>query len=82
MTYSERCDEVSEDQCKVVEQETKGQASWRMWCTYRWGRITVSNFSAVIKSNDNQPPKSLVRVIRSPESATVTTAATRCCLTF
>lgn len=61
---------------KVFEDLTKGQASSRMWYTYRCGRITASKFGAVVKSDDNQPPKSLVKAICYPESAKFTTAAT------
>ncbi|XP_051266591.1 uncharacterized protein LOC127369363 [Dicentrarchus labrax] len=86
LTYNElieKCDKVFEElkmtdeQCKLVEQETKGQASSRMWYTYRCGRVTASKFGAVIKSNENQPPKSLVKAVCYPESAKFTTAATR-----
>lgn len=85
LTYNEldKCDKVFKDllitdaQCKVVEQKTKGQASSRMWCTYRCGRLTATKFGAVIKSNDNQPPKSLVKAICYPESAKFITAAIR-----
>lgn len=86
LTYNEvldKCSKVFEDllitdaQCKLVEQKTKGQASSRMWYTYRCGRITASKFGAVIKSSDNQPPESLVKAICYPESAKFTTAATR-----
>lgn len=86
LTYNElieKCDKVFEElkmtdaQCKLVEQETKGQTSSRIWYTYRCGRITASKFGAVIKSNENQPLKSLVKTICYPESGKCTTAATR-----
>lgn len=86
MTYKELLDKsekvfedlfITDAQCELVEQQTKGQASSKMWYTYRCGRITASKFGAVIKSNDNQPPKSLVKAICYPESTKFTTAATR-----
>lgn len=85
VTYNEllnKCDKVFEGlfitdaQCKLVEQMTKGQASPKTWYTFRCGRITASKFGAVINSNDNQPPKSLVKAICYPGSAKFTTAAT------
>jgi len=72
LTYNElleKCDKVFDDlkitdtQCQLIEQETKGQASTKMWYTYRCGRITASKFGVVIKSNDKEPPKSLVEAI-------------------
>ncbi len=75
LTYNDLL--IRDAQCKLIEQKTKGQASSRMWYTYRCGRITASKFGAVIKSNDNQPPKSLVKAICYPESAKFTAAAIR-----
>lgn len=60
-----------------MKKETKGQALLRKWCTYRCGKITAFKFGAAKRSNDNQPPKSLVKAIHNSESVTFTTATTR-----
>lgn len=55
----------------------EGQALLRKWYIYRCAKITAFKFGAAIKSNDNQPPKSLVKAIHNSESVTFTTATTR-----
>ena len=86
LTYSELCDKSSEifedllitdDQCKLVEQETRQQAKDEMWYIYRRGRITASRFGEVVKSRDGKPPKSLLNDICYPESTKFKSDPTR-----
>lgn len=37
----------TEEQCALVEEETKGQAAWKAWHRYRVGQITDSTADTV-----------------------------------
>ena len=86
LTYSELCDKgdkvfedlvITDDQCRLIEQETRRQAKDKMWFIYRRGRITASRLGEVVKSRENKPPKSLLNDICNPETTKFKSDATR-----
>ncbi len=64
-------------QVQAVERATRSQSASRIWFRQRAGRITASKLKQAIKTNPQQPSKSLIKAICYPEAYRFTTAATR-----
>ncbi|CAN7940649.1 unnamed protein product, partial [Ixodes hexagonus] len=66
------CDELAErlcvndSVCAAVEKRTRGQASSRLWFSYRTGRVTASVLKAVCQTSLETPSASLLKKICYP----------------
>lgn len=69
--------QVSLDQVTELERSTKEQAKSKLWNIHREGRITASNFKAVVKTNPCMPAESLIKKICYPQAYKFSTEATR-----
>ena len=49
------------EQVVKLEAETRGQSSKKSWFLHRAGRITASNFKAVVATNPCMPSQSLIK---------------------
>lgn len=47
--------QVDEEQCNKIEEETRDQASCKLWYVQRENRITASNAGKIMKLNDHTP---------------------------
>lgn len=70
-------EELIMSQVQAVERATRSQSASRIWFRQRAGRITASKLKQAIKTNPQQPSKSLIKAICYPEAYRFTTAATR-----
>ena len=68
--------EISPEECKAVEVETRDQAHCRLWFSLRAGRITASRLKAACHTDPAKPSKSLIKVICYPEAHKFSSAAT------
>ena len=68
--------DVTDQQCKHLEEITRGQAVSKIWVRYHCGRITASRLYEVIHTDPHKPAISLVTSICYPESEKFSTAAT------
>lgn len=64
-------------QVHAVERATRSQSASRVWFRQRAGRVTASKLKQVLKTNPQQPSKSLIKGICYPEAYRFTTVATR-----
>ncbi|XP_051981796.1 uncharacterized protein LOC127643204 [Xyrauchen texanus] len=69
-------EELIMSQVQAVERATRSQSASRIWFRQRAGRITASKLKQAIKTNPQQPSKSLIKAICYPEAYRFTTAAT------
>ncbi|XP_046864314.1 uncharacterized protein LOC124458317 [Xenia sp. Carnegie-2017] len=69
--------QISKDQIKAVEVQTRKQAGSRTWFTQRACRITASRLKAVLSTKPENPSRSLIKCICYPEAHRFSTAATR-----
>ena len=69
--------EISPEECKAVEVETRDQADCRLWFSLRAGRITASRLKAACHTDPAKPSKSLVKIICYPEAHKFSSAATK-----
>ncbi|KAK7886436.1 hypothetical protein WMY93_026057 [Mugilogobius chulae] len=69
-------EELTFSQVQAVERATRSQSASRIWFRQRAGRITASKLKQVLKTNPQQPSKSLIKAICYPEAYRFTTAAT------
>ncbi|MEQ2222305.1 hypothetical protein ILYODFUR_024828 [Ilyodon furcidens] len=70
-------EELTLSEVQAVERATRGQSASRIWFKQRAGRITASKLKQVLKTNSQQPSKSLIKAICYPEAYRFTTAAAR-----
>lgn len=63
--------EISPEECKAVEVETRDQAHCRLWFSLRAGRITACH------TDPAKPSKSLIKSICYPEAHKFSSAATK-----
>ena len=68
--------DVTDQQCRHLEEITRGQAFSKIWVRYHCGRITASRLYEVIHTDPHRPAISLVTSICYPESEIFSTAAT------
>lgn len=69
--------EISDEECKAVEVETRDQANCRLWFNLRAGRITASRLKAACHTDPAKPSKSLMKTICYPEAHKLTSATTK-----
>ncbi|KAK0151911.1 hypothetical protein N1851_006715 [Merluccius polli] len=69
-------EELNLSQVQSVERATRSQSASSIWFRQRAGRITASKLKQVLKTNPQQPSKSLIKAICYPEEFRFTTAAT------
>ena len=69
--------DVTEQQCRHLEELTRGQAFSRMWIRYHCGRITASRLYEVVRTDPHKPAVSLVTSLCYPKSEKFSTAATQ-----
>lgn len=70
-------EELTPSQVQAVERATRSQSASRIWFRQRAGRITASKLKQVLRTNPQQPSKSLIKAICYPEAYRFTSAATR-----
>ena len=68
---------ITEKQRKIVEKETRYQASSQLWFSFRAGRITASKIKAATATNYLKPSMSLLKAICYPQEMRFSTPATR-----
>ena len=69
---------VNQQQANLVEAETRKQAKSNIWFAQRAGRITASKLKTALRTNPDNPSKSLVKSICYPaEAHRFTSNATR-----
>ena len=61
---------VSADESRNLEECTQLQSKWKLWGSHRAGRVTVSNFKAIIKTKVEDPSRSLLKRLCHPETCT------------
>lgn len=69
--------EISVEEYKAVEVETRQQSSCRLWFSQRAGRITASRLKAACHTDPAKPSKSLIKTICYPEAHKFSSAATK-----
>lgn len=69
--------EISPQECKAVEVETRDQAHCRLWFSLRAGRITASRLKAACHTDPAKPSKSLIKIICYPEAHKFSSPATK-----
>ncbi|XP_039875475.1 uncharacterized protein LOC120726167 isoform X2 [Simochromis diagramma] len=69
-------EELTLSQVQAVERATRSQSASSIWFRQRAGRVTASKLKQVLKTNPQQPSKSLIKAICYPEAYRFTTAAT------
>ena len=69
--------EISPEECKAVEVETRDQAHCRLWFSLRARRITASRLKAACHTDPAKPSKSLIKIICYPEAHKFSSAATK-----
>ena len=57
---------ISGDQVSLVEENTREQASSRIWFQQRSGRVTASKLKSAIATDPSKPPQSLIKSICYP----------------
>ena len=67
---------VSVDESRNLEECTQLQSKCKLWNIHRAGRITASNFRAVIKTNVEDPSCSLIKRLCYPDTCTFFNTAT------
>lgn len=70
-------EELTQSQVQAVERATQSQSASKIWFRQRAGRITASKLKQVVKTDPQQPSKSLIKALCYPEAYRFTTAATR-----
>ncbi|XP_077862804.1 uncharacterized protein LOC144344897, partial [Saccoglossus kowalevskii] len=68
---------ISEEDVKVIEENTRGQADSKLWFRYRAGRITASTMKTACHTNIDKPSASLIKSICYPDSVKFSTTATK-----
>ena len=58
---------ISQEQCNAVEEATRQQQKSSEWHTHRLGRITGSRVHAVMRTNIDNPAKSVIKMITRKE---------------
>ena len=70
--------DVTNQQCRHLEEITRWQAFPKIWMHYHCGRITASRLYEVIYTDPHKPAISLVISICYPESEIFSTVAAEC----
>ena len=68
--------DVTEQQCRHLEELTRVQAFSKLWIRHHCGRITVSCLYEVVRTDPHKPAVSLVTSLCYPESEKILSAAT------
>ena len=68
--------DVTDQQCRHLEELTRGQAFSKLWIRYHCGRITASHLYEVVRTDPHKPAVSLVTSLCYPESVKFSSAAT------
>lgn len=68
---------ITEEEARNVELQTRNQSSSSVWFEQRSGRITASQLHAVCHTNPENPSKSLIKRICYPGAYKFSSAATR-----
>ena len=71
------CLQVNLEQVVLLEKSTRGQACNKSWFQQREGRITASNFKAVVRTDPSMPAMSLIKRICYSEAFKFTSESTR-----
>ena len=66
---------ISVDQVSLVEENTREQASSRIWYQQRSGRVTASKLKSVIATDLSKPSRSLIKTICYPDLYSFKSAA-------
>ena len=67
---------VSADESRNLEECTQLQSKCKLWGSHRAGRVTASNFKAIIKTKVEDPSRSLLKRLCYPETCTFFSTAT------
>ena len=67
--------EVTEQQCRHLEELTRGQAFSKLWIHYHCGRITASRLYKVVRTDLHKPVLSLITSLCYPETEKILVAA-------
>lgn len=57
---------ISQEECQEIEKLTRSQTASKKWFLYRKGRVTASNFKAVVHTNIIKPSCSLIKKLCYP----------------
>ena len=60
--------DVTDQQCKHLEELTREQAFSKIWMRYHCGRITASRLYEVVSTDPHKPANSLIKSICYPEN--------------
>ena len=71
------CLQVNAKEGEAVENATRNQSQSEMWYTQRVVRITASKFKVACYTNQENPSKSLIKMVCYPESHRFTSVATK-----